>query len=180
MAEHVCPWRHAYLFDNFLRLLVHSPKKLFGPHVRPGMTVLDIGCGMGWSAIAMAKMVGPDGRVIAADLQPEMLAVLMRRAAKAGVAERVRPVQCGPASLGVADQVDFANAFYVVHEVPDAGALFREVRGLLKGSGSFLVVEPKGHVDAPAMAATIGLAEAAGFRVRSRPQALFSHSALLE
>ena len=43
--QHVCPWQIVRLFDNFLRPLVHNPRKLFGPYVRKGMTVLDIGCG---------------------------------------------------------------------------------------------------------------------------------------
>lgn len=179
MAERICPWWLAYTFDNFLRPLVHNPGRIFGPHVKPGMTALDIGCGMGWATIAMAKMVGEGGRVIAVDCQPEMIEVMRGRAEKAGVAGRIQPVRCDSSSLGVAGPVDFASAFWVIHEVPDAAALFREVRGLLKPGGKFLVVEPNGHVNAKEMAATVGLAGAAGFRVLDRPRVLFSRSVLL-
>ena len=41
-----------------------------------GMTVLDVGCGMGFFSIGLAKLVGDKGCVIAADVQPKMLSVL--------------------------------------------------------------------------------------------------------
>ena len=94
MACHVCPWRHAYWFDNALRRFVYRIDGMFGPYVKPGMTVMDVGCGMGFNAIGLAKIVGEQGRVIAVDLQPEMLEVLRRRAERAGVAHRIRTHQC--------------------------------------------------------------------------------------
>ena len=67
MSEHgVCPWRHAYLFDNWLRRLLHNPKKMLGAHVRPGMTVMDVGCGMGVFSIGM--VADGDWLVDSADL----------------------------------------------------------------------------------------------------------------
>ena len=54
-------------------------------YVKPGSKVLDFGCGLGFFSIAMAKMVGEGGLVIAADLQDVMLQGLMKRARRAGV-----------------------------------------------------------------------------------------------
>ena len=65
---HVAPWQSHYLADHSIRRLVHPPKKLFGPHVAPGMTAADLGCGMGVFTIPLARMVGPEGRVVAVDL----------------------------------------------------------------------------------------------------------------
>ena len=93
---HVCPWWHAYTFDNPLRRLLHNPSAIVGEHVGEGMRVLDLGCGMGFFSIAMARMVGDSGLVIAVDLQQKMLDVLMRRATRAGVAARIRPHRCDP------------------------------------------------------------------------------------
>jgi enediyne biosynthesis protein CalE5 len=53
--------------------------------VRPGQTVLDIATGIGEPAISAARVVGPEGRVIAIDLSPGMLDVAKRRAAEAGL-----------------------------------------------------------------------------------------------
>ena len=41
MDEHVCPWWGGYFIDNPLRRLLHNPKKILGPYVKPGMTVME-------------------------------------------------------------------------------------------------------------------------------------------
>ena len=76
------PWWLGYFIDNCLRRLLHNPAKIVGPFVKPGMTVMDVGCGMGMFSIAMAKMVGGSGLVIAVDLQQKMLDVLQDRAGR--------------------------------------------------------------------------------------------------
>ena len=80
MAPHVCPWWGGYFIDNPLRRWVHNPHAILSPYVTTGMTVLDFGCGMGLFAIALAKLVGETGKVIAVDLQQQMLDVLVKRA----------------------------------------------------------------------------------------------------
>jgi 2-polyprenyl-3-methyl-5-hydroxy-6-metoxy-1,4-benzoquinol methylase len=74
--DHVCPWWMAWTFDNPLRKLYQDPERILGSFVRDGMTVADIGCGMGYFSVAMAKMVGPGGRVLSVDLQEKMLQYL--------------------------------------------------------------------------------------------------------
>lgn len=179
MVQFVCPWWGGYFIDNRLRRLLHDPDRILGPYVRPGMTVVDFGCGMGLFAIAMAKLVGDAGRVIAVDLQPRMLAVLGRRARQAGVAERIRLHRCEPTSIGVTDTIDFALAFYSAHEVPDRRALLREMHGFLRPAGALLVVEPVGHVTSRDFATTLAMAEEVGFVVRERPPVRLSRAAAL-
>ena len=82
MASHLCPWWFGYLLVNPLRRLRQDPRRLLGPFVRDGMVVLEPGCGMGFFTLEAARMVGPDGRVVAVDVQPRMLAGLERRAAR--------------------------------------------------------------------------------------------------
>src|SRR5512141_824472 len=125
----ICPWWLGYALVNPLRKLFQDPASILAPHVAEGMTVLEPGPGMGFFTLELARRVGPKGRVAAVDIQPKMLAVLERRAAKAGLGERVE-VRLAPAdSLGVADlagKVDFVLAFAMVHEMPSASAFFRE------------------------------------------------------
>ena len=90
MLFHVCPWWLGYFIDNPLRRLIHNPEKIVGPYVKPGMTVMDVGCGMGLFSIGMARMVGDGGLVIAVDLQQKMLDGLQKRAKRAGC----RPDSC--------------------------------------------------------------------------------------
>jgi ubiquinone/menaquinone biosynthesis C-methylase UbiE len=78
--HHVCPWWLAYTFDNRLRRLIHNPQKILSGYVQEGMTVMDIGCGMGYFTLGLAELVGDAGQVLAVDLQQQMLDIMMKRA----------------------------------------------------------------------------------------------------
>ena len=62
--HHVCPWWLAYTFDNPLRRLIHKPEKIFDGLVQPGMTVMDVGCGMGYVTLGLAEIVGEGCRPV--------------------------------------------------------------------------------------------------------------------
>lgn len=146
---HRCPvWAH-HLLASPLRRLLQSPEKLLGPHVRPGMTVLEPGCGMGFFSLPLARMVGPGGKVLCLDVEPAAVARLERRARKAGLAQRIAARVCSPTELGLqgfAGQVDLVAVIHAMHEFEDLPAFLRQVAPLLKPSGRMLVVEPIGHV----------------------------------
>ncbi len=179
VGPHVCPWWGGYFIDNPLRRWLHNPEQILSPYVEPGMAALDFGCGMGLFTIAMAKLVGEQGRIVAADLQQQMLDVLQRRAERAGVAERIRTHRCQPASTGLAEPIDFALAFWSAHEVPDVKSLVTEIYSCLNPQGRFLAVEPIGHVTAEAFAGMIELAAEAGFREADRPAVRLSRAVIL-
>ena len=80
----ICPWWLAPALDNPIRMLIHNSEKILGGHIESGQTVLDLGCGSGTFTIAMAKMVGELGKVIAVDVQDEMLQIVRRRRPKRG------------------------------------------------------------------------------------------------
>lgn len=179
----VCPWWVGYLLASPLRRLFHQPTKLLAPHVRQGMTVLEPGPGMGFFTLDLARLVGSSGRVIAVDVQPRMLDGLRRRAAKAGVLDRLDIRLAAPDSLGLADlagQVDFTLAFAVVHELPAAAPFFREVAQAAKPGARLLLIEPAGHVTTSAFDAELKAARDAGFTPVGSPFVRRSHTALLE
>jgi ubiquinone/menaquinone biosynthesis C-methylase UbiE len=178
MAGDVCPWWLGYFIDNPVRRLLHDPSKILRPYLKPGMTVMDIGCGMGIFSIAMAKMVSKEGRVIAVDLQARMLDTLRKRAQKAGVTERIQSHQCGPNALGIDVQVDFVLAFAVVHEVPDTRRLLGEVRANLRPGGTFFVAEPRLHVPAEQFQGMVKLAEELGLRLTEEPRVRLCRAAV--
>jgi ubiquinone/menaquinone biosynthesis C-methylase UbiE len=183
MAPCVCPWWIGYLLVSPLRKLLQDPAAILGPFVREGMTVLEPGPGMGFFTLEAARRVGPKGRVVAVDLQPRMLAALRRRAERAGLAGRIEARQVGPDSLGIDDlagKVDLALALLVVHELPDAGRFFAEVRRTLAPGGRVLVVEPRGHVSPAAFEESLAAAERCGLRRAPGPSVWRSLSAVLE
>jgi ubiquinone/menaquinone biosynthesis C-methylase UbiE len=179
MRRHVCPWWAGFFIDNRLRRRLHHPERILSPHVRPGMTVMDVGCGMGLFAIALARLVGDQGRVIAIDLQQKMLDVLLKRAQQAKVAERIHAQRCAADSIACDATVDFALAFYSAHEIPDQRRLLREIGACLRPQGRLLVVEPLLHVPAKKFAALVAVAEEIGFEVEARPRIRLSRAVVL-
>lgn len=174
----VCPWWLIRTFDNPLRRLIQDPERILSGLVTPGQVVADIGCGIGYFTIPLARMVGTQGQVLAIDLQERMLAGVRRRAAKAGLSERIQLCLATPAGLGVEGPVDFVLTFYMVHEVPDQERFLGEIHALLKPGGHWLLVEPPMHVTAATFEKTIGLARVAGFTPLSRPRIAFSRTTL--
>lgn len=70
---------HNTMLEPFGRALLDAA------NLRPGASVLDVGCGTGWTSLGAAQRVGPEGRVLGADLSGPMLARARERAAEAGL-----------------------------------------------------------------------------------------------
>lgn len=174
----VCPWWLCFTFDNPLRKLLHNPEAILSPYVRRGSTVIDIGPGMGYFSIPLARLVGPTGHVIAIDVQAKMLAALTSRARRSGVSERIQPHLASPDSLGNHPKADFVMAFWMAHEVPNQRAFLTEIFGFLKPEGLFLLVEPILHVRKKSFLRTIQTAKEVGFIVKDMPKIRLSHSVL--
>jgi len=175
----VCPWQLAPLIDNYLRPLIHNPLKLFAPYIEQGMTVLDVGCGAGFASLGLAKLVGENGSVIAADLQPKMLSIVKNRAARGGLSDRIRIHVCSSNKIGVREELDFVLAFFMVHEVPNTQAFIEEVFTLLKRGGLFFLTEPKVHVRSHDFKQLVSVAQEIGFEIAERPRVRFGHTVLL-
>jgi ubiquinone/menaquinone biosynthesis C-methylase UbiE len=134
---------------------------------------------MGYFSIPLARMVGDGGRVIAADVQAPMLAALRKRARKAGLEARIVPHLCEAEKIGVREPIDFALAFWMVHEVPNQIKFFHEIRSLLKPEGKLLLAEPTLHVTRAMFEKTLKRAGEAGFAVTGNPGILMSRTAVL-
>jgi len=171
------------LLASPIRRLQYHPHQVLSPYVRDGMTVLEPGPGMGFFTLELARLVGPSGRVVALDLQPRMLEGLKRRAAKAGLLERIVTRQAASTSLGVGDlagSVDFALAFAVVHELPAATSFFAEVAATLKAGACVLLAEPSGHVKPTQFEAELQAAVRAGLKPVEHPTIRRSRAVLLK
>jgi len=175
----VCPWWLCFTFDNPLRKLLHNPEAILGPYIKPRDNVIDVGAGMGYFSIPMARLVGPAGHVTAVDIQTKMLSALAERAQRQGVSERITTHLASPGSLDHHSRADFILAFWMVHEVPDQRGFLTEIYNLLKPDGLFLLVEPIVHVSKKSFLQTLTTAEDVGFFIKENPKIAISHSALL-
>ncbi len=182
MAEHVCPWWLGPLLASPVRRLWQKPEQILSPYVKSGMTILEIGPGMGYFSLPMARMVGSNGKIICVDVQEQMLNGLNRRAKKAGLIDRIVTRVASPNSLGILDfagQVDFVLAFAVVHEVLNQENLFREICEAAKDGSIMLISEPRGHVTADGFARMLDVTRRNGFQQISSPVIKRSIAALL-
>jgi SAM-dependent methyltransferase len=108
--------------------------------LQAGATVADIGCGHGASTIVLAQAY-PNSTFVGSDYHAESIEVANKRAAEAGVADRVR--------FEVASAADFSGTGYdlvcvfdSLHDMGDPVAAAAHVRSALAPDGTFLVVEP--------------------------------------
>jgi ubiquinone/menaquinone biosynthesis C-methylase UbiE len=162
--KRVCPVERAGGLDFRLRKFAHNPKKILGEYVVEDMVVLDVGCGPGFFSIEIAKMVGENGKVIAADLQEGMLDKLRKKIEGNEIARRIQLHKCEANRIGVTEKVDFVLAFYMVHEVPDPMHFLKEIRSILRPNGHLLISEPKFHVKKEEFKETISHAASIGLK----------------
>jgi len=184
MAEHhVCPVWVGYVLASPVRKLFQNPNKILKPYVNEAMTVADIGCAMGFFSLPLARMVGPNGKVICVDVQEKMIRSLEKRTKKAGLSGRIKTIICDNDSPGLDDfkgKIDFALAIGVVHEAPDSARFFSEVYEAMKPAGRLLVAEGKSFVSETDFERTVSVAKSNGFEVTDRPKIKRGRTVLLQ
>ena len=179
---YICSWRGGPILAASIRKLIHNPKRIIGPYLSAGMTAMDIGSGMGFFTITMSDIVGKQGKVIAVDLQKEMLAGLKTRASKAGC-ENILYQQCDSNSLKIRQwegKVDFALVFMMLHEAPDPDRMIREINEALTPGGLLLFSEPVVHVDNKKFQNSRAAIEQSGFTCISSPRIAICRSAVFQ
>jgi ubiquinone/menaquinone biosynthesis C-methylase UbiE len=170
------------LLASPLRRFLYSPKDILKPHIRKGINVLDVGCGMGFFSLPMARLVGETGKVVCVDLQERMINGLLRRAKKTGLSDRIDARVSQKSSLmlnDIAGKIDFVLAFAIVHEVPDKKRLLSEIWSTMKESGKLLIAEPNTHVSKTDFDRTISISQRAGFEVMNDVAIRRSYAMLL-
>jgi len=178
--RHICPMELANSFDKKWRKWIHNPEKILKPYIDQGMSVIDVGCGPGFFSLEMARIVGPAGSVFACDIQKEMLEILRSKIEGTELEDQIILHECDESSIGLTEQVDFAMAFYVMHEVVDQEQFFIEMKSLLKEDGQFLIAEPLFHVSKKNFTEMLETAQRVGFKQIEKPSIFFSMCAVLE
>jgi ubiquinone/menaquinone biosynthesis C-methylase UbiE len=113
--------------------------------IQPGETVADVGAGVGYTSVRLARRVGPKGRVLASDIQPEMLRMLAANMRSAGI-KNVSAIRGTITDPKLPEgEVDLALMVDVYHECPDPEATVRGIRRALRPKGRLVLVEFRGE-----------------------------------
>jgi ubiquinone/menaquinone biosynthesis C-methylase UbiE len=162
----VCPaWLSVLLENPYMNRLAGADVILDRAGISEGQAVLDVGCGTGRITLPAAWRVGPSGRVVGLDVQPEMLRRTEAKVRVTGL-ENVETVLAGIGDGSLPDATfDRAILVTVLGEIMDQAAGLGEIHGALKTGGILSVTEvlPDPHFQSKRRVRR--LADAAGFEV---------------
>ena len=134
----------SYGMPEFYNRMIHVSQRLaLEPWlaIKPGMRVLDVGCGVGrWSSMLAQR----GAEVTGMDLSPTMIQEAQRRAVAHGVSERCRFLVQDLAQLEAGEQFDLVIGVTVLQHILDAAALreaVRRMRAHLKPGGRMVLLE---------------------------------------
>ena len=109
---------------------------------RPGQTVLDIAGGTGDLAARFSRLVGPEGKVILADINAAMLEVGRDRLIDKGAAGNIEVVQADAQALPFQDNsIDCITIAFGLRNVTDKDMALRSMLRVLRPGGRLLVLE---------------------------------------
>jgi len=160
-----CPAWLSWLLENpYMNWLAGAEALIERADVAPGMVVLDAGCGPGRLTVPLARKVGPNGRVVAVDVQPEMLRRAQAKVEAAGLGN----VAFVEARLGEQqlprERFDRAFLVTVLGEIPNRQAALADIYQSLKPGGLLSVTEVLPDPHFQTRKSVRRLAAQAGFR----------------
>jgi 2-polyprenyl-3-methyl-5-hydroxy-6-metoxy-1,4-benzoquinol methylase len=116
------------LYDDF----TEHALRLAG--LRPGMRVLDVGCGPGDVSFVAARLVGPAGTVLGVDVSDNVIQVARGRAAEQGL-DTVRFESTAIADISLNDPVDAVIGRFILMHLPDPVATLRDLAAMVRPGG---------------------------------------------
>jgi ubiquinone/menaquinone biosynthesis C-methylase UbiE len=158
-----CPAALSWLVDNPLRRFYTRPV-LDRIGIRPGERVLELGPGPGLFTVGAALRAGPEGRLIAVDIQPKMIAQVEQRVWEAGLTNVETHLASAYDLPLETESVDRAFLITVLPEISDRARALAELHRVLRPGGVLSIGEEFYDPDYLFLPETIRLVEAAGFR----------------
>lgn len=177
---HIHSVEKAGALESSFRYRFQNPEKIVQPYVKPGMTILDLGCGSGFFTTEIARILNGSGKVIAADLQNGMLEKVSQKMAGSDLERIVQIHKCEEKSLNLTDKMDFILAFYAFHEMSCLDNIIDDIKELLKPNGEIFIAEQKFHVTKSTFMAIIDKMRTKGFEITGKPNVFLSRAVVMK
>ncbi len=133
-------WR----YDDAERIKLQDPVAILkGIGLKPGMTLVDVGCAEGFFAILAAKLVGEKGRVLAIDINEDFVKQLIKNAKREGLTNIVARVGRAEESVLCDSCADFVFFGIDLHDMEDPVRALVNARKMLKPSGRLIDLDWK-------------------------------------
>jgi len=107
---------------------------------RPSARILDVGCGGGWSTLALARAY-PDATVVGLDVDAPSIGAARAAAGAAGLADRIEFVLAEGESLPVSEPYDAAFAFECLHDMPRPVEVLSAIRSAVRQDGFVVIMD---------------------------------------
>jgi ubiquinone/menaquinone biosynthesis C-methylase UbiE len=134
--------RYAQMFESPERNRWQKPDEIIGAlQLKPGAVVADVGAGTGYFSVRFARAVGPQGTVLASDLEPAMVTYLRNRADRESLANLV-PVLASADNPRLPDRLSDVIFFCDTwHHISDRVAYARRLQRDLRAGGRIVIVD---------------------------------------
>lgn len=135
-------WQGADWLVREERIQEEQPDRMLAAlEIPKGATVADVGAGVGYHTWRLADIVGPSGKVIAEDIQPEMIEMLEKNIRSRGLGH-VQVVLGTPTDPKLPEgAVDLVLMVDVYHEIADPDPVLARIYAALKPNGRLVLVE---------------------------------------
>lgn len=129
------PW-----FESKLAPALNSCHGLRAVLTRADIRIVDVGCGGGWSTIALTQAY-PQAQLVGVDVDPPTIDMARAAAIEAGVADRVTFQLAEGESLSEDDQFDAAFAFECLHDMPRPVEVLSSIRRSVRSGGPVVIMD---------------------------------------
>jgi ubiquinone/menaquinone biosynthesis C-methylase UbiE len=132
------------IHDGKLMSIIRNPYKLLkAAGLKPGLKVLEIGCGPGAFTIPAAGIIGKDGFIYAVDIHPLAIKRVKEKIAESGI-ENIKPVLTNASNTGLLDQeIDLVFMFGMPHVAGGLTNVLFEIHRVLKPGGILSFEKPR-------------------------------------
>jgi ubiquinone/menaquinone biosynthesis C-methylase UbiE len=135
-----CNVHHLMRLDRYMQ--EYPDLMLASLNIQPGMVVADIGAGVGFNSLRLARLVGPYGRVLSTEIQLDMLNQLMMNACMLGFSHNITPIYASHFNANLPpNSCDLILMVDTYHECINPPALLSGLHQALKSNGRLVLVE---------------------------------------